>query len=290
MNRTVPKPTSRRTALKLFAGGAQAAGTARMGLAASRLDLRDPADFLTAIVKMRASADDRLVIGWVIGRRYAVVNSIATPMLGILAATFSRFRRFSDEMYEGRSFELAYFTDLETGKLARTWKNPITGVTVEVPQTRMGPSTIQLTAAGLRVPNPSGEAGGMAINHRFLPAVSHGPDVWISEEISVSGTPPVPNAKPFAYNEMTTYQAQRADLDNPALATVPTRVQFHSLVSFRPWMGFGDTPGHTTARGSGTRVARMQDLPGYYLELTERHHPDVLRDPLAILAADTQGS
>ncbi len=278
--------TTRRDALKLIAGGTLGASMAPVASASQGLDLDDSRDFLTAIAKMRASTDDRLVIGWVIGRRYAVVDSIATPMLGILAATFSRFRKVNDELYEGRSLEVAYFTDLATGKLLEQWTNPISGTVVEVPKTRMGPSTVQLTAAGLRVPSPSGEASGMSIGHRFLPAVTHGGDVWISEEIQVAGTPPVPNAKPFAYNEMTTYQARRTDLDNPELATVPTRVQYHSLVSFRPWMGFGDTVGHTTARGAGTRVARIEDLPPYYLELTERYHPDVLEDPLAILAGE----
>jgi hypothetical protein len=33
-------------------------------------------------------------------------------------------------------------------------------------------------------------------------------------------------------------------------------------------------------------VARIEDLPPYYLELTERFHPDVLEDPLAVLAED----
>ena len=48
-------------------------------------------------------------------------------------------------------------------------------------------------------------------------------------------------------------------------------------------MGFDDIPGHTTARGSGGRVAHIDELPKYYLELCERYHPDVLNDPLAVL-------
>lgn len=280
--------TSRRTALKLLAGGAVGAGMSPLALAAPGLDLADPADFLTAIAKMRGSTDDRLVIGWLIGRRYAVINSITTPIMGILAGTFSRFRRLNDQVFEGRTFEVAYFTDLDTGKLLENWTNPVTGATVKVPQTRMGPSSIQLTAMGLKVMRPAGQPDTLAVHHSFLPAVTHGDDVWISEDIRVSGTPPFPGAKPFAYNEMTTYQAKRADLDNPLLAATPTQVDFHSVVSFRPWMAFGDTVGHTTARGSGGRAARMEDLPPYYLELTEQYHPDVFKDPLAVLSADTE--
>ena len=48
--------------------------------------------------------------------------------------------------------------------------------------------------------------------------------------------------------------------------------------------GFGDAPGHTIARGAGRRVQRVEDLPPAYLALARRHHPDVLDDPLAVLA------
>jgi hypothetical protein len=51
-------------------------------------------------------------------------------------------------------------------------------------------------------------------------------------------------------------------------------------------MGFGDTEGVTNARGIGRRAERVEDLPPYYLELTERYQPDVLNDPLAVLAAE----
>ena len=266
-------------------------GTGAVGLLAgtpawprgTALDLSDRADFLTAIAKMRGSTDDRLVMGYVIGARYAVVDAVAIPMLGILAATFSRYRRVDDDTYEARALEVAYFTDLETGKLLETWDNPVTGKRIEVPRTRMGPSTIYMTADGLQV-NPVGEASGMQLDHFFRPAVESSGEVWITEEIRVNSRPP--GRRPFVYNEMSTYQAQRADLEDPEQAAVPTRVQYTSVITFRNWMGFGDTEGLTNARGIGRRVARIEELPPYYLELTERYHPDVLEDPLAVLAGD----
>ncbi len=247
------------------------------------LDLDLPEDRLTAIAKMRGATDDRLVMGWVIGARYAVVDHQAIPMLGILAATFSRYRRVDEQSFNIRSLEVAYFTDLETEKLIETWENPVTGKRVEVPQTRMGPSSITMTAEGLDV-ETVGEARGMRLDHYFRKPIEHGNEVWITEEIRVNGKQA--NSTPFIYNEMSTYQARRQDLNDPSQASVPTRVQFQSLVTFRPWMGFGDTSGHTTARGIGWRAPRVEDLPPYYLELTEKYHPDVLNDPLGVLAGE----
>ena len=274
----------RRFVLQLF-GGVGLAATGWPAFAATGLDLSDRDDFLTAAIKIRGSTDDRLCMGYVMGTRYAVVNHKATPIHGILAATFSRYRRIRDDAYSAAALEVAFFRDINTGKLLETWTNPFTQKTVEVPQIRMGPAALVVTADGLTVDSPAGEAAGMEIVHRFKPAVTNGNDVWITEEISVAGSPPGADAKPFVYNEMSTYHALRSDLDDPAKATVQSNVSFHGLVTWRPWMGFGDIPGHTTASASGRRVNRIEDLPKYYLELCEKYHPDVLNDPLAVLDA-----
>lgn len=263
--------------------GALAAGAlARPAWSLAGLDLANRRDLLTALGKMRGALDDRLVIGYVVGTRYAVPEHKAIPMMGILAATFSQYRRISAEAFEARSLEVAYFTDLDTGRLLEKWQNPVTGTRVDVPVTRMGPSRVVLTADGLTVANPSGEAAGLKLKHFFQPPVVVGDNVWITEQINVDG-PPGP--KPFVYNEFSTFQARKSELDDPARATVPVQVQYQSLITYRPWMGFGSTPGHTLARGAGTRVARFEELPPYYVELTRRLHPDVAQDPLKVLAA-----
>lgn len=264
-------------------GGAAFAVTGLPVWGRSGLDLKDRGDFLNAVVKMRGSVDERLCIGWVTGTRYVVIDNKAIPMMGLLAATFTQYRRSRPDAYTARSIEVAYFIDLETRKLIETWRNPFTDRVVDVPMVRMGPSQFEITADGLDIKRAAGEAVGMTFNHSFKPAIVRGDDVWITEVIDVHGTPQVEDANPFIYNEMTTYRAKMSALADPARATVSTDVSFHGLVSFRPWMGFGEMSGHTTAHGAGTRSASMGDLPKYYVELTREFHPDVLDDPLAVL-------
>lgn len=266
----------------LLAGlGGIAVGTAtRNALAAPDPDPGDRRELLTTIARMRGATDERLVIGYVIGMRYAVPEHTAVPMMGILGATFSQYRRSGEDAFEARTLEVAFFTDTDTGRMLERWKNPVTGRVVDVPRTRMGPSRITLTADGLEVERPAGAAAGLELRHRFLPPVTVGEHVWITEDIRVDGGG---DPQPFVYNEFTTYHARRADLADAALAAVPTEVSYQSLITYRPWMGFGDAPGHTIARGAGARAARMEDLPPYYLELLRRHHPDVADDPLGAL-------
>lgn len=268
----------------LLGAGACALGTAVVpAWPATGLDLDNRRDLLTALAKMRGATDDRLTIGYVVGMRYAVPDHRAIPMMGILAATFSQYRRLGDEAFEVRSIEVAFFTDAETGALLEKWKNPVTGAVVAVPQTRLGPSILKLTVDGLQVPRPSGEAAGMELRHRFLAPVVVGDDVWITEDIRVEQGGGVP--RPFVYNELSTYHTKKSFLDDAALAMVPTTVDYQSLITYRPWMGFGDAPGHTIARGAGARVTRIEELPAAYLALARQHHPDVIRDARAVLAA-----
>ncbi len=274
--------------LALGLGGAALGLTASSAFGGVDLNLNKRADFLQAAVKMRGSTDERLCIGWVTGTRYAVIEHKAVPIMGLLAATFTQYRRSTPDAYEAKSIEVAYFTDLETRKLIETWRNPFTDRVVDVPRVRMGPSQFSVNADGLQIQRAAGEAVGMALQHQFKPAVVRGDDVWITEVIDVHGTPPGDHAKPFVYNEMSTYQAKLSQLADPGLPTVATNVTFHGLVTFRPWMEFGDMPGHTTAHGAGMRAASISELPKYYVELTREFNPDVLEDPLAVLNGDDE--
>lgn len=276
-----------RRQLLLGVGGVAAGIGGLPAFGASGLDLTDRDDFLTACVKMRGSLDDRLCIGWVMGRRYAVVDHKAIPMMRLMAATFTQYRRIRPDAFEAKSLEVAYFMDIDTGKLLETWENPVTGKVVDVPRTRMGPSRFILTADGLDLQVAAGEARGLELNHHFDPAVIRGDDVYITEVIGVDSKPN-DGRKPFVYNEMSTYHAKMSDLADPAQATVPTNVSFNGLVTYRPWMGFADTPGHTIANGSGGRAASIEELPSYWQELTKKFNLDVLEDPLAALAGDPE--
>ena len=264
-----------------------------MGVAASTILSRsaiaktDPADFadpkirLTSIMKMRGATDDRLCIGYVTGMRYAVVDGVATPLFGMLAATFTRCKKAADDAYESRSFEIAYFTDLATGKLIETWTNPITNKAVSVPQNGSLMGKVLMKGTGL-LPINSPMMTVMEFGHQFRPAVVLGEEVSITEEIRIRNKASSTGPR-FRYNENTTYTAARDDLANAKLATVPTAISYQSLIGFSPWMGMEGIDGLNMGRGTGHRVVSAKDLPPYFLELMEKYHVDVLNDPIAAI-------
>lgn len=276
--------SSRRQVLALGAGGVAAlsAGTTTRSVQAATPDFNNPENLLTAFVKMRGATDGSLGLGWIIGTRYAAVDSRVTPLFNLLANTFFKFTRVNDTTFEMRTLEVAYYTDLATGKLLDTWENPLTGKVVEVPQTRMGPRIVPLSPSGFDY-NAVPRMRTMDANNTIQPAVVMGDDVWITDESKIVGNPTPSGEAGFRYTGITTYSAKVSELAKPDLVTVPAMIQYESLVGFSDWLGMDGIDGTTIGRSAGRRVNRIEDLPPYYLELTEKYHPDVLNDPMAAL-------
>lgn len=275
---------SRRTLMGGLGGAGLMAATPALADGHSRtLDFSKREDQLTALIKMRCSMDDRVVMGGVKGLYYGVVENRVTPLYGVLAGTLARYKQIDEGTWEGSSFEVAYFTDWETGELLETFDNPYTGETVEVPQTRMGPSRMLISLEGRRSPSENPRLAMMDINHRFLPPRNENGTVVLVEEIRV-GTPEDFTGPQFHYNEVTTYRAQMEDVANPDVMIANDSTHFNGIVSWRPWLKMTGYPGHLFGTATGGRYASVEDYPPYYVELTNKHHPDVFSDPIALLS------
>jgi len=267
------------------------AATSAPGLAKTRPasapppDLSAPKSQLTALIRMRGALDDRLVISFLEGVYYGVMETRIRPLYGLSAGLFRQYRARPDGGYDYANFELVYVTDLETGELLTEFRNPYSGRTGKPPQTRLGPTrlTIAPTLEVLR-PGAAEREPSPGNFHRFRPPRVVGDDVWIVEESAVQAPPPMN----FAFNEVLTYRASLRELSDPRLAHVRTDVQFSPVIGWRPWQGmdgFDGPPSHVMGVCAGRVVTTFDELPARYREWTARFHPDVRADPLKVLAA-----
>jgi hypothetical protein len=142
-----PSDTSfSRTRRRILAAGVGAAAlgsgqlTTRPAAAATPFDSTDPASVLRTVSRMRGSEDGRITMGWLKARRFGVIDAELTPLMGMVTGTFSRYRLLEDGSTTGTSFELAFYTDLESGEVLDTLTMPYTGKTVKVPRLLLGPS------------------------------------------------------------------------------------------------------------------------------------------------------
>jgi len=250
--------------------------------AADTLNLDDPWDRLTALVKLRASLDGSMVMWWMKGVRFGVVDDVVKPMFGMLIGSFQKMQQVPGKGFEMNMLELSYFTDLKTGKVLDTFVNPYNGKLCEVPEQRLGPYPVLLTPDGVVLPEIPA-FGDIELSTRVGPAIVNGDDVWIRDDSTVKVDSDHPMMGKHTYNELVTYRGSLADLNNPDLPSAPAEIMFQSVTSWRKWLRADDVGGHTTARATGTKITRLQDFPPAYLAAAQERHAEIIADPEAVL-------
>lgn len=77
----------------------------------------DPADAMKALVKLRGSTQNELIVWWLQGVLYGVVGRIPTKLWNLETVSFSRWDDLGDGAYEFVHTELSVKKDLQTGAL-----------------------------------------------------------------------------------------------------------------------------------------------------------------------------
>jgi hypothetical protein len=275
----VTTPLTRRRLLATAAASAAAAAAAaattlgHAAAAAPPADL-DAADRLERIVRVIGRADGGLAVRWTDGVLSANVGAEATPLFRVLSQIYSRHRRRTDAGYDAIVLELVYFTDLATRELLQSWRNPLTGQTVPVPQTTLGPTPFVIRPS-LAAERAAAFSAGAAFAQRYELETS-GDDAWVTEALDSVIPAPAAGVPAFGFHEHFTFQASRAALADRSRAHVPCVVQKSNVLSWRPWMLMGDRPGTTTTRAHGRVLDDFTQLPPAFLALNRAHGAAVL--------------
>jgi len=244
------------------------------------VDLTDPDQLLTAFMRLSGSLDDRLVIWWMDGMRYGVVDAHAKLLFGMKVGMFQRFFRMPDGSFKIAMFELTYYTDLDTGELLETFANPYTGETNKVQHVRLGPEIRFQTATGLARPDNSMVR---AYASNLGPALVHGDHVWIPLDVEATIQFPKSTAPSIVLNHYTTVHGLLSDALNPTLNSAPCELNFQNVLKWEPFFRMGDHPGHMMSRAAGRKLESIDDLPADYVAMAERMHGKYIADPVATL-------
>jgi len=253
------------------------------------VNLAGPA-LLEAFMKMSATTDGRIAIGWIDAVTYAFIEGETFPLYRLFAATWYQFKAASPDRFEGTSLEVAFFHDIDTGEPLKTLTMPRTGSVADVPLYRAGPSPGQVMLRreerrefGMARETRQGESffrPGIALSRQWLSEVQRdGDSLLVREDIDTRVTPGDPAAPGFFYREWTVRRSPWDVVMDPRRTSAPVEVLYTGLAAFRPWMKMGATPGHTVQNGQGGKVERAEDLPDTVLALCRQHHPDLVNEP-----------
>jgi hypothetical protein len=263
--------------------------------AAAQFDPDDPASVLRTAFRMRGSEDGRITMGWLKARRFGVVDAEITPLFGMITGTFGRYRVLDDGSIVNVSFELAFYTDLESGDVLETFTMPYTGKTVSVPRLMLGPNKgttrpvfHELIESGDTAERTNSETamrpvGSTRLESWLGPVTIRDDNVWLTQASSAKLVPADPNADTVIYSESVTSKADYQDVINPDLVTIPSDLSYTGITSWRPWMEMGDHSGHTTSHGFGRKAFDVDGLPDDYRAMAERYYPDAIANPGAVL-------
>ena len=256
-----------------------------LGTPESKLGSGQPT--LEAWMRLAGAMDDRLVIWWMDGVRYAVMDSEATPIYGMKVGMFQRYFRQPGGFWKLAMFELTYYTDLQTGRLLETWENPYTGATNKVRHVRLGPDIRHQTEAG-QLADPDDKAMQSFLQNYSTtlgPALISGDTLWLPSSVQARIVFPSPKAPDIRISHYTTAMGSLRQATDPTVVSAPCSLAFQNVLKWEPWMQMGDHRGHLMSQAAGRKLERVEDLPDDYLEMAYQQHPKLIADPLATLAA-----
>lgn len=229
-------------------------------------------------IRMRGGLDEGLEVGWLSGTYHGVVDGEITPLFGVQACTFSRYRELPGGGWRMASFEHAYYTDLASGEVLPTWLNPYNGKTCQVPVWSSPPSAHIFTAQG-HFETPAGLPPGAQLEHVLVGVEQRGDELIAVERVRSAMAFRPPPAPPYRYSEVVTLRARSAALAEAAPRGQISQVSMSSISGWRPWMQMSDAPGHLMAHGVGGHRARYEELPAVWRAAAERQPPAWLKDP-----------
>jgi len=236
-------------------------------------------------MRLAGAMDERLVIWWMSGTRYGVVNARSELLYGMQVGIFQRFFAQPDGTWKIAMFELTYYTDLETGNLLETWDNPYTGDTNSVRHVRLGPEIrLQTDKGQLADPDNAAIQTMLADYHTTLgPARIHGDTLWLPTSVEARIVFPSPKAPAIMLNHYTTVTGALQDTMNDELLSAPAQLTFQNVIRWEPWMQMGDHAGHLMSRASGMKLESLEQMPEDYLRLARQVHPKLIADPMKTL-------
>lgn len=157
-----------------------------------------------------------------------------------------------DDQHEMRKYEVGFYTRYDSQEPLEEFVNPVTGKTMAIHHFRLGPVPRLYTPTGVIA---------MGYTPKLLPIEVIGDRVFLATE-SIESRPDMIRPGQTSYtNSFMTMSAPLADIVNPKVLSAPVHLQLQNKNRWAPWMGMGDRPGGTVARGFGGKVATLDALP-----------------------------
>lgn len=275
----------RRSLLALFGGGAIATAASGRALAQSppRLAWPDSAAMLRDFMRLRATRAGEICIG-IEGLIYArPPEDLMRPLCGFRSAVTMRVTETAPAVYKAEQRESTHYSDLETGDVLRTFKNPLTGETVTAIGFCSPTNVFYVDATGTYLRDlPEKREGKIALDWRLTDSSVRVTEARYNRFPSSITEEEFPRAYTGPYRDsvdVITYESSDVDFANRDIDAVPADVHMISDTPWQFWLMMGRRPGHVVWNGYGRKYKNFAAFPVRFRETVEAYSPGFLADP-----------
>lgn len=263
---------TRRDMLLAGAGFATLAGFSPLASSASSspvaVDFTDPVQALRAHVKLVGSLKTEKVVSFLRLNIYADSGEgNFVPLFTLNNLLIDYWEPQGNDEYQLTKYEAGFYTELDSYQPIESFVNPFTQERLPVQRFRLGPVPRRYTPERFYV---------MAYNPNPLPLEVIGDRVFLATQSIESFPPREASGNTLFINSFMTYSAKLADMQDPTIASAPVHAQLQNKTEWAPWMGMGERPGGTVARGYGTKVKGLDALPTGVLDNFRKYIPEIL--------------
>ncbi len=240
------------------------------------------ADLLPLARSIKYGRGKEPVIWWKSLTTYGVIEGERTPLYKQDWAVVQAATDLPDGGFQGKTLEIIFNSDVNSGEVIDAFINPYTGERIEIPWGINGPSTTDYTAKETVMP---AALPGATFEHdiELGPATSVNNEIWIPENFTTVATFAAPGIPPFTISERSTLRSQLNLMKDMSVDFVPGSATLESVTSWSAWLKMGDRPGNRMTSGFGQKVKRFEDVPSQTLAMIEKNYPEIIADPKAAL-------
>ena len=242
------------------------------------VDLAAPRARLEAYVRANGDTSGAPVATWASGRVYAYVpGEKPRALFGLEVLGMSRFQKIEGG-YLRLHREIGFYTDLATGEVLKTWKNPWLQRDVEVIPIQNDPVNRRFT-----------------VENTSFSVLESGDDVMFYREVPLRYPNPL---DPATYPENSSgefYEAiemfntfvQRQALADPGQTSVPSTGSWTRFGPWLPWMEMGSREGYLLYHSRSLKPREGLDaLPARLRQYVAMNYPKYLEAPATFTSPD----
>lgn len=242
------------------------------------IDLAAPRERLEAYVRANGDTSGAPVATWASGRVYAYVpGEKPRALFGLEVLGMSRFQKIEGG-YLRLHREIGFYTDLTTGEVLKTWKNPWLQRDVEVIPIQNDPVNRRFT-----------------VENTNFSVLESGEDVMFYREVPLRYPNPL---DPATYPENSSgefYEAiemfntfvQRQALEDPRQTSVPSTGSWTRFGPWLPWMEMGSREGYLLYHSRSLKPREGLDaLPARLRQHVAANYPKYLEAPATFTSPD----